>query len=127
MAAKSSSFAPHITEIAQMHPHIADIGYHCRDYFLAHWETYSGMPRGDLAHSTHLFGAGTWDRVTGEQQRVRVTHRIWDPTRGGSWANLGYLGPSTIDLEAMEADPATLVVPDAGEVLYRLRGGTGLG
>ncbi|MEI2640179.1 MAG: lactate racemase domain-containing protein [Microthrixaceae bacterium] len=120
-------YAPHITEIARMHPHIADIGYHCRDYFLAHWETYSGMPRGDLAHSTHLFGAGTWDPVTGEQQRVRVTIASGIPPEVVRRANLGYLGPSTIDLEAMEADPATLVVPDAGEVLYRLRGGTGLG
>ena len=28
-------YAPHITEISVMHPHISEIGYHNRDYFLA--------------------------------------------------------------------------------------------
>jgi nickel-dependent lactate racemase len=27
-------YAPHITEIAPMHPEVSRIGYHCRDYFL---------------------------------------------------------------------------------------------
>ena len=65
-------YAPHITEIAAMHPALMDIGYHCRDYFLADWERYRHYPRGDLAHSTHLFGAGTYDPVHGERERVRV-------------------------------------------------------
>ena len=66
-------YAPHIREIAAMHPALVDIGYHCRDYFLAHWERYRRYPRGEIAHSTHLFGAGTYDPVHGEHQRVRVT------------------------------------------------------
>ena len=36
-------------------------------------------------------------------------------------ANLGYLDPATVDVGAFEADPGTLVVPNAGEVLFRLR------
>ena len=36
-------------------------------------------------------------------------------------ANLGYLAPETVDLTTWLADPDALVVPDAGEVLYRLR------
>ena len=36
-------------------------------------------------------------------------------------ANLGYLDPADVDLDASEADPDTLVVPDAGEVLHRLK------
>ncbi len=36
-------------------------------------------------------------------------------------ANLGYLDPADVDLAAFEADPDTLVVPQAGEVLFRLR------
>ena len=36
-------------------------------------------------------------------------------------ANLDYLDPAAVDLEALAADPDTLVVPHAGEVLFRLR------
>lgn len=36
-------------------------------------------------------------------------------------ANLGYLDPTTVDVAAFEADPDTLVVPRAGEVLFRLQ------
>ena len=60
-------YAPHITEISVMHPVIEEIGYHCRDYFLGQWDRFSGYHWGDLAHSTHLRGAGTWDA---EQRRA---------------------------------------------------------
>jgi nickel-dependent lactate racemase len=113
-------YAPHITEIAAMHGGLVDIGYHCRDYFLEHWEDMQHLPRGELAHSTHLFGAGTYDRQEGERQRVRVTLATGIPEDVARKANLGHLDPAEIDLAALEADPDTLVVPDAGEVLYRL-------
>jgi hypothetical protein len=35
--------------------------------------------------------------------------------------NLDYLDPAQVDPVAWAADPGTLVVPDAGEQLYRLR------
>ena len=113
-------YAPHITEIAAMHPALIDIGYHCRDYFLANWERYRHYPRGDLAHSTHLFGAGTYDPVHGERERVCVTLATGIPEAVVRRANLAYLDPAGIDLDNWEADPLALVVPDAGEVLYRL-------
>ena len=31
-------------------PRIVEIGYHCRDFFLAHWDRYRDVPRGELAH-----------------------------------------------------------------------------
>ena len=114
-------YAPHITEIAAMHPRIMEIGYHCRDFFLAHWDRYRDVPLGELAHSTHLFGAGTYDRATGEHQRVQVTLATGIPEAVVRRANLGYLAPDRVDLQAWEDDPDALVVPDAGEVLYRLR------
>ena len=114
-------YAPHIREIAAMHPALVDIGYHCRDYFLAHWEQYRRYPRGEIAHSTHLFGAGTYDPVHGEHQRVRVTLATGIPEDVVSRAHLGYLTPQAVDAEAWASDPGTLVVRDAGEVLYRLR------
>jgi hypothetical protein len=35
--------------------------------------------------------------------------------------NLDYLDPDRVDPAVWAAEPGTLVVPDAGEVLYRLR------
>jgi lactate racemase len=114
-------YAPHITELAAMHPRLVDIGYHCRDFFLAHWDRYRDVPLGELAHSTHLFGAGTYDPVAGEHQRVQVTLATGIPEDVVRRANLGYLAPDAVDPDGWAADPQTLVVPDAGEVLYRLR------
>jgi nickel-dependent lactate racemase len=113
-------YAPHITEIAAMHPALMDIGYHCRDFYLADWEKYRHYPRGQLAHSTHLFGAGTYDPVHGERQRVRVTLATGIPEAVVKRANLAYLDPASIDPDDWQTDPLALVVPDAGEVLYRL-------
>jgi lactate racemase len=114
-------YAPHITEIASMHPRLLEIGYHCRDYFLAHWDRYGDLPRGELAHSTHVYGAGTYDPVTGvETQRVRVRLATSIPEDVVRAVNLDYVDPASIDVEAWTRDPEALVVPDAGEVLYRL-------
>jgi lactate racemase len=114
-------YAPHINEIAAMHPQLASIGYHCRDFFLAHWDSYRHYAHGELAHSTHLFGAGSYDPEHGEHQRVRVTLATGIPEDVVARANLAYRDPTTIDVAAWEADPECLVVRNAGEVLYRLR------
>ena len=114
-------YAPHITEISRMHPQIAEIGYHCRDYFVRQWDRFKDYHWGDLAHSTHLRGAGTWDAAHGERDRVAVTLATGIPEDQARSINLGYLDPATIDPAAWDRDPDTLVVPDAGEDLYRLR------
>lgn len=114
-------YAPHITEIALTHPGIVDIGYHGRDYFLAQWDRFRDVARGELAHSTHLFGSGTYDATAGERQRVRVVLATGIPEDVVRKANLGYLDPAHLDVDAFRNDPDTLVVDDAGEVLYRLR------
>jgi len=114
-------YAPHISTFAATHPGQEGLGYHCRDYFLAHWDEYKDVPRGELAHSTHLFGSGTYDPERGERPRVRVTLATGIPEAVVRRANLGYLDPAGIDLAAWNADPQALVVPHAGEVLYRLR------
>ena len=113
--------APHITEIARTHPTINEIGYHCRDYFVAQWDRFSNLPWGEIAHSTHLHGAGTYDPVDGERARVKVTLATAIPEATVRAVNLGHLDPTSIDIEEWAADPDTLVIPKAGEVLYRLR------
>ena len=39
-------YAPHIRQVSTMHPQIAAIGYHCRDYFLAQWDRFADVPLG---------------------------------------------------------------------------------
>jgi nickel-dependent lactate racemase len=114
-------YAPHITRISEMHAEIEQIGYHCRDYFLKQWDRFAGYHWGVLAHSTHLRGAGTWDPVDGEQDRVTVTLATGIPEHVVRAANLDYLDPASVDPAVFAADPGTLVVPQAGEVLFRLR------
>jgi len=120
-------YAPHITQISEMHPSIAEIGYHNRDYFLGQWEKFRDRPWGDLAHSTHLRGQGTWDPERGEANRVTVTLATGIPEDAVRSVNLSYLDPATVDLAAYQADPETFVEPHAGEVLYRLRPGAEAG
>jgi hypothetical protein len=52
---------------------------------------------------------------------VRVTLASAIPEAICRAANLGYLDPGSLDVAAFAADPETLVVPWAGEMLYRLR------
>ena len=114
-------YAPHIREIATTHPQIREIGYHWRDYFVKHWERFEDLHWGDLAHSTHLRGAGTYDEVDGERDRVVVTLATGIPEDVVRSVNLDYLDPAQVDPLAWAEDPGTLVVYDAGEELYRLR------
>ncbi|MCU1678159.1 MAG: hypothetical protein JWM93_2917 [Frankiales bacterium] len=115
-------YAPGMRELSVTHgAHIRAVGFHCRDYFTAQWERFSGEPWGVLAHSTHLRGAGTYvDGV--ERGRIAVTLATGideDTTRA---VGLGYRDPAGIDVDAWRAEPGTLVVENAGETLYRLRG-----
>ena len=112
-------YAPHITRISAMHPEIEEIGYHCRDWFVQQWDRYSHLHWGVLAHSTHLRGAGTYDPGHGERSRVRVTLATGIPEDVVRRADLDYLDPATVDVAA-EVAGGTFVVPDAGEVLFRL-------
>src|SRR5690606_13019734 len=67
-------YAPHVTEVSEVHHEIYEIGYHCRDYFVTQWERFEHIHWGVLAHSTHLRGQGTYDPQTGEERlRIRVT------------------------------------------------------
>jgi hypothetical protein len=104
-----------------MHPAIEEIGYHCRDYFVKQWDQFKHLRWGDLAHSTHLRGAGTWDPEDGERGRVTVTLATGIPEEVVRSVNLDHLDPASVDLDSFAADPETLIVRQAGEILYRLR------
>ncbi len=116
-------YAPHIKEISVVHGAvIKQIGYHVRDYFVKQWDMFKHLPWGVLAHSTHLRGVGTYaDGV--ECPRIQVTLATGLPREVCEQVNLGYRDPASIDPDEWAArnDPDLLVVPRAGEYLYRLR------
>ncbi len=118
-------YAPHIREVSYTHGRLIDqIGYHCRDYFLSQWELFKDYPGGVLAHSTHVKGMGNYDRKTGvESARIQVTLATGIPVERCIRINLGYLDPDGIDIQSWQGceDEGVLVVPQAGELLYRLR------
>lgn len=115
-------YAPHVTALAEQHPAITDIGYHCIEYFTKQWDRFKDVPAGVLAHSSHVRGAGTYDPVSGvERDRIRVTLCTGVPRAIVEAANVGYLSPDEIDLDALARDPEVFIEPNAGEVLYRLR------
>ena len=115
-------YAPHIQEIAPTHEEwIRRVGYHTRDYFLKQPERFADIPRAILAHSTHVKGTGTYiDGV--ERPRIDVILATAIPEDVCEQINLGYQDPSTIDVQSFEnrEDEGILVVPNAGEMLFRL-------
>ena len=117
-------YAPHIHEVSFTHGKLIEaIGYHCRDYFLAEWDKYKDYPGGVLAHATHLKGLGTFDRNTGiETARIRVTLATGIPAGRCKIINLGYLAPAEVIGSEWQnrEDEGILVVPQAGEMLYRI-------
>ena len=118
-------YAPHINEVSFTHGRmIEEVGYHCRDYFVAQPERFAGYPGGVLAHSTHVKGQGTYDAATGiETPRVTVTLATGISAERCRRINLGYRDPASIDVAAWQGreHEGILVVPRAGEMLYRLK------
>jgi nickel-dependent lactate racemase len=118
-------YAPHLSEVSYTHGKLIDeIGYHCRDYFLAQWERFKDFPGGVLAHSTHVKGLGQYDRATRiETPRIRVTLATGIPRERCRRINLGYQDPGTVILEDWQGREreGILVVPRAGEMLYRIK------
>jgi len=118
-------YAPHITEFSYTHGEwIERIGYHCRDYFLKQWEKFAEVPRGVVAHATHLRGPGTYDAERGvEKDRIRVTLATGIAEERCQRANLGYMDPATVRLEEWvgRESEGIKVVARAGEILYRLQ------
>jgi nickel-dependent lactate racemase len=115
-------YAPHVKEVSYVHGRLLDeVGYHCRDYFLQQWERFKNYPGGILAHSTHVRGLGTFDASCGlETPRIRVTLATGIPRERCERINLGYLDPATVNPADWQGRPGWLVVPRAGEMLYRV-------
>lgn len=118
-------YAPHIKTFSVVHGEkIREIGYHVRDYFLKQPGRFDHIPAGVRAHATHLRGMGEYDPITGiETPRIRVTLATGIPESECQAVNLGYRDPAGINVAewAARQDQDLLVVPRAGEYLYRLK------
>lgn len=115
-------YAPHIKEISVTHgAAIAEVGYHVRDYFLTQMDRFRHIPRGVLAHATHVRGVGRMIDGT-EHPRISVILATGIPEEACRSVNLGYRDPRTINVEEWKdrEHEGKLFVPKAGEILYRL-------
>ena len=114
-------YAPHITEISNTHGRIIEqIGYHVRDYFTKQWNRFKDIPGGIRAHSTHVKGLGTFKNSI-EKPRIHVSLATSIPREICEKVNLGYVDPDSIDVNHWHTgDDRSLIVPHAGEKLYRL-------
>jgi hypothetical protein len=86
-------------------------------------DKFRDIPGGILAHSTHVRGIGTY--INGvEKPRVKVTLATSIPKEICEEINLGYRDPNSINMEDWKnrEDEGILFVPQAGEVLYRVKG-----
>jgi len=116
-------YAPHIDEISYTHGRILDeIGYHVRDYFAKQWDRFKHYPWGVLAHSTHLRGMGAYENGI-ETPRIEVTLATAIPPARVKQVCLDYADPAAIRPEAWagQENAGILLVPHAGEMLYRLK------
>jgi lactate racemase len=116
-------YAPHIKEISVTHGAIIEqIGYHVRDYFVKQMDRFATIPKGVVAHSTHVKGVGSYiDGV--ERPRINVVLATGVPEETCARINLGYRDPSTIHPEEWNdrEHEGVLYVPKAGEILFRLK------
>jgi lactate racemase len=105
--------APHVKEISHTWGSaLLETGYHVRDWFLSRMEQFRHIPRGVLAHSTHVRGIGTVDNGV-EMPRIEETCRR---------VTLVYRDPRSIDIQEFRNREAegVLFVDHAGEILHRL-------
>ena len=118
-------YAPHIREISTTWGELIEkVGYHVRDYFLARPELFCTVPRGVLAHATHVCGTGCYENGV-ETPDINVVLATAIPEETCRRIGLGWLDPATVridDYRDREGE-GVLFVDHAGEILYRLAGG----
>jgi len=122
-------YAPHLAEISSTWgKQLERVGYHVRDYFLAQMERFADVPRGVLAHSTHVKGLGSYEKGV-ERPRIEVVLATAIPEETCRRINLGYMDPATVRLADYQGreDEGVLFVDHAGEVLHRLTSEKGKG
>jgi len=118
-------YAPHIREVSRTWGrYIEPVGYHIREYLLAHMDRLKDVPRGVLAHLTHVRGTGTYAGGV-ERPDVNLVFATSIPEDVCLRINVGYMDPRSIRLADYrnQEDQGVLLVDPAGEILHRLASG----
>lgn len=113
-------YGPHIERISYTwEKWIRMVGYHTRDYLLAHPELMEGVPPGIFAQSCYVKGMGRYENGV-ERPRIDVTLCTGIDEATCRAINLSYLDPAGFDVDSYRGreDEGYLVVDNAGEVLY---------
>ena len=116
-------YAPHITEVSKTWgAYMNQIGYHIVDYFLSQPDKFTDIPRGVLAHSTHVRGIGRMENGL-EKPRIEVILASSLSEAECRKINLGYMDYRSIDLDDYKDREAEgiLFVDHAGEILHKIR------
>lgn len=84
-------------------------------------DKFKDIPRGVMAHSTHVKGIGTFENGI-EKPRINVVLATGIPEERCEKINLGYKNPSDINISEWEGREreGILVVHHAGETLHKL-------
>ena len=113
----------HVKAVSFMHgKQIERIGYHVRDYFVKQWDRFADESKLILAHSTNVKGIGKFENGI-EYPRITVTLATSIAKARCEAINLAWRDVNSIDIARWKEDPETLVVEEAGQVLYRLKQG----
>jgi len=121
-------YAPGVETVSSAHGEkIFEVGYHVLPYFLEQAHRFRSVPLAVLAHSTHVKGAGTYERGI-EHPRIEVKLASAISEEECVRLNLGYVDPRSVDITRADDtteehfdDGGVLFVPRSGEMLYRVR------
>ena len=116
-------YAPHITEVSRTWGHYMEkIGYHIVDYFLEQPDRFPDIPRGVLAHSTHVRGIGHMEDGV-EKPRIEVILASSLSEEACRRINLGYMDYRTMNLDDYRdrENEGILFVEKAGETLHLVK------
>ena len=116
-------YAPHLTKLSETHGALIEkYGYapleSVRDMLGASQELRENLCI--AAHLAHVAYAGRTDEHGRVVPRYRITMATGLDEETCRRVNLGYLDHRTLDLEALNSQPDTLVVKDAGRDLYKV-------
>jgi len=114
--------APRVHEVSRTFgKQIERVGYHSREWMLAHLSEFSDIGGSVLAHCTHARGVGSVGPDGSDHPRVELVLATGLDRATTDRLAVGWRDPATVDPQEWADDPDALVVHDAGEVLYRLR------
>lgn len=116
-------YAPHIKHISITHNDvIQQIGFHVKDYFVAHMDRYVNFHKTVLAYSALVKGTGTYIKGV-EKPRIRIILSSGVSSDTCEKLNIHYKNPDEINISEWEnlENEGIKVIYNSGEVLYRVK------